>query len=154
MFRDVSSAATVDDICALWAARIGQSQSTACIRASTLKGRPLHGWQLISKALGPSSELCLALTSQHKSGDAVEGNKHPSEDLDSRQASQAESHEGSRHVPEPSPSRDSTSPLIAPLLERATEKEASQHYRSAAFIYEQVWACLTSAQPSPHILHA
>ena len=145
VIRDVSLDATVDDICALWAARIGQNQATGCIRASTVKGRPLQGWQLISKALGPSLELCLALTPQQESEDAVEGNEHPSDDHDSTQTSQAESHEGGRHVLEPSPSKASTSPLIAPLLERATEKEVSQHYKSAAFIYEQVWACLNSA---------
>lgn len=139
VFRDVSLDATVDHICALWAARIGQNQATACVRASTVKGRPLQGWQLISKALGPSLELCLALTPQQECEDAVEeGNEHPSDDLRSAQTSQAESHEGGRHVLEPPPSKASTSPLIAPLLERATEKEASQHYKSAAFIYEQV----------------
>ena len=146
LLRDIPSNATVDGICALWAAHVGVPEAGDCIQASTLKGRPLQGWQLVSKALGSSPEICLSVILRPSSkaiperrdiekADFLEGqgtrllNSDHEESLGSFDSGQAHG----EHEPEPN-----SSPLIQPLLERAAEKEASLHYKSAAFIYEQV----------------
>ena len=146
VLKDIPSKATVDGICALWAARVGVSEAAYSITASTSRGRPLQGWQLVSKALGSSPEICLSVVLQSSS-------KADSDSSDIKRADTSEergrrllesNHEGDSgsfgtgqaHV-ECQPEHTG-SPLIQPLLERAAEKEASLHYKSAAFIYEQV----------------
>ena len=64
LLKDIPSNATVDGVCALWAASMCVFEVTHSIKASTSKGRPLHGWQLISKALGSSPEICLSVELQ------------------------------------------------------------------------------------------
>ena len=139
VLRDIPLDATVDDVYAAWAALLGQPESLGSVRASTLKGRALQGCQVVSKALGPHPELCLALTSHQLHADDGHGIKFVPEEAGIPRGSPAETAiPGVDHASETNESRASTSPLIAPLLERAAEKEASQHYKSAAFIYEQV----------------
>ena len=144
VFRDVPFDATVDDLCTYWVGSVENSQPSGSIRASTVKGRPLQGSQVISRALGPNPELCLAVTSQQEhaqnsSGDGSRSNRTHQTDI-SQAIHEKLAPVGIVPVLETSESRVSTSPLIAPLLERAAEKEASQRYKSAAFIYEQVGA--------------
>ena len=135
--RDVPVDATVDDLCTSWAVCVGKSELSGSIRASTVKGRPLQGSQVISRALGPTPELCLAVTSQQSHAQSSSGDESTNIP---RAVDETPAPSGDVPVLETSGSRISTSPLIAPLLERAAEKEASQHYKSAAFIYEQVRA--------------
>ena len=146
LLKDIPSHATVDGVCALWAARVGVSEAVHSIKASTSKGRALQGWQPVSKALGSSPEICLSVVLQSSS-------KASSDSSDIKRADTSDgrgrwllksNREGSlgsfgtgqthgKYQPE-----HTSSPLIQPLLERAAEKEASLHYKSAAFIYEQV----------------
>lgn len=145
ILRDVPCDATVDDVCASWAALQVESGLLERVRASTLKGRALQGCQVINRALGPNPELCLAVTSQQPLADKSETSARGSQEAPSVRhelaAARVESAtNGVNHAPETSKSRVGTSPLIGPLLERAADKEASQHYKSAAFIYEQVRA--------------
>ena len=146
LLKDIPSNATVDGVCALWAARVGVSEATHSIKACTSKGRPLQGWQLVSKALGSSPEICLSVVLQSNSKACSDSSDFKGADnLDERGRRLLDSNDegdlgsfgiGQAHgdcQPE-----HSGSPLIQPLLERAAEKEASLHYKSAAFIYEQV----------------
>ena len=97
---------------------------------------------MISKTLGPNPELCLAVTSQQAEKDDSHEATLEHEEAISLAASSAANDEsttsGVGSPLEPPKSRPSTSPLIGPLLERAADKEASHHYKSAAFIYDQV----------------
>ena len=146
LLKDIPSNATVDGVCALWAARVGVSEAAHVIKASTSKGRPLEGWQPVSKALGSSLEICLSVVLQSSSKASSDSSEINGIDpSDGRGTRLLESiHEGDlgsfgtgqahgEYQPEPI-----SSPLIQPLLKRAAEKEASLHYKSAAFIYEQV----------------
>ena len=141
VLRGIALDATVDDICASWAALSGDNQLAGVVRASTTKGRELQGCQVISRALGPHPEICLAVTSQQVDVDhshqTTERLRAPSNREEFPAATDDSSASEVEHSPEATESRASPSPLIAPLLERAAEKEASQHYKSAAFIYEQ-----------------
>ena len=146
LLKDIPSNATVDGLCALWAARVGVSEAADFIKASTLKGRPLQGWQLVSKALGSCPEICLSVVLQpsSKASSEVVGIKEAGS-LQGRGKRLPESgYEGilgsfgSGQANRECQPEHTSSPLIRPLLERAAEKEASLHYKSAAFIYEQV----------------
>ena len=141
VLRGIALDATVDDICASWAALSGDNQLAGVVRASTTKGRALQGCQVISRALGPHPELCLAVTSQQAHVDHSNQTAQHLRDSSNREESSTATNDLAasevEHGAEATESRASPSPLISPLLERAAEKEASQHYKSAAFIYEQ-----------------
>ena len=146
LLKDIPSHATVDGVCALWAARVGVSEAVHSIKASTSKGRALQGWQPVSKALGSSPEICLSVVLQSSSKASSENSDlskaAPSEGQDTRHlkldCEGTLSSFGSRQAHGEYQPEHTSSPLIEPLLERAAEKEASLHYKSAAFIYEQV----------------
>ena len=146
ILKDIPFDATVEDACASWAALQVEKGLLGRVRASTVKGRALQGCQVINRALGPNPELCLAVISQQPDADNRDDSARGSQEAPSARHELAARKESARsgegHVPETSKSRISTSPLIGPLLERAADKEASQHYKSAAFIYEQVRAQL------------
>ena len=144
ILRDIPFDATVDDVCRAWAVLRGEAGLVGRVEASTLKGRALQGCQVISRALGPNPELCLAVTSQQveKQNDH-NGAAEDEEDVSLKVSSVANDESATSagdHTPDTYKCRTSTSPLIGPLLERAADKEASQHYKSAAFIYDQVRA--------------
>ena len=143
LLKDIPSNATVDGVCALWAARAGVSKVANSIKASTLKGRPLQGWQLLSKALGSSPEICLSVVLQSSSKASSDSSDIQGADTSERrgrrlQESKHEGDLGSFGTGQAHGGQHTSSPLIQPLLERAAEKEASLHYKSAAFIYDQV----------------
>ena len=144
VLRDIPFDATVDDVCASWAALRGKPDLLNRLKASTVKGRALQGCQVISRALGPNSEICLAVTSQQNGDDdghdATLGHEEASSLGVTPAANDESATSGGTHTPDTPQCRASTSPLIGPLLERAADKEASQHYKSAAFIYDQVSA--------------
>ena len=141
VLRDIPLDATVNDICASWAALLGHDQLVGSVRASTNKGRALQGCQVISRALGLHPEICLEVTSQQTHAELSHQIAQNLWEASKREDVAAATNDSAaselEHAPEANQSRASTSPLIAPLLERAAEKESSQHYKSAAFIYEQ-----------------
>lgn len=155
VLRDISPSATVHDVCALWASRFEGTVDTRGIKVRTVKGRLLVGSQLVSRALGSTLELCLTVV-QHQFRERV---SHITEVATGDQAAIQDLHPcaqeqpdtpGTEHLQDAPQSRASSSPLTRPLLERAAEKEASQHYKTAAFIYEQVRA---SPREQPHADH-
>ena len=144
ILRQIPFEATVNDVCASWAALQRHPDLLGSVTASTLRGRTLQGCQVISRALGVNPEICLEVTPQQLDADdshtSARGSQEP---VGPKRASVAKSQSapsGLHHAPETLENRASTSPLIAPLLERAADKEASQHFKSAAFIYDQVRA--------------
>ena len=146
LLKDIPSNATVDGVCALWAARVGVSEIAHSIKASTSKGRPLQGWQLVSKALGSSPEICLSVLLQPDSKASSESSSlHKEHEPDGQGRWHLKPYSegklgsfGTGQAHGECQPEHTSSPLIQPLLERAAEKEASLHYKSAAFIYEQV----------------
>ena len=144
ILKNIPFDATVKDVCASWAAIQIQFELLGSVKASTIKGRALQGCQLISRALGPDPEICLEVTSQQTHADdrhkSTSWSRDPAGCEKASVANDETATSGVHHAPETLESRATTSPLIGPLLERAADKEASQHYKSAAFIYDQVRA--------------
>lgn len=122
------------------------------LQAFTAKGRPLDSNQSLKKAIGKDSDVYLQRTAgplqlaNKGLEDYTEVSLTPNikEDADlwtdsKQQASTSSGEEGACK---------GESPLIAPLLQQAIEKESLQHYKAAAFIYKQVLD-----YPESQILH-
>lgn len=117
------------------------------LQALTAKGRPLNPSQSVKKAIGKDVDIYLRLDSDRLrriSGDAQGTAKSDvaSSTTNGDQLCSGQGHALSARS-EQGPAvqgnhRRIQSPLIAPLLQKAAEKETSQHYKAAAFIYKQV----------------
>lgn len=118
------------------------------LQAFSAKGRLLDSTQSLRRAIGKDLDLYLSLR---------DTDKHVVKERTSiRQKSAAiasnaidDDQEGSAQGLASQPKAEQTangrehrckvqSPLVAPLLQKAAEKEASLHYKAAAFIYKQV----------------
>lgn len=152
VLQDVDDESAVEDICVLFLRAAdfsnGFKPDQGELQAYTAKGRPLNLSQSIKKAIGKEADIYLRLNSdrKHRINESVQS-KARREVATSRikgvgqlcsaqgyvlaaSSEQGPAVEGSH--------RRVQSPLIAPLLQKAEEKETSQHYKAAAFIYKQV----------------
>lgn len=142
----------VEDICELFLRAAdfsnGVKPDQRDLQAFTAKGRSLNISQSIKKAIGKEADIYLRLNTdrEHRSNETVQSNANREVASSSKNGcGQLWSAQG--HVlaarSEQGPAvqgshRKTQSPLIAPLLQKAAEKETLQHYKAAAFIYKQV----------------
>lgn len=145
VLRDVNSELSVDDLCQLfvssWNRDHIQSISTKGLQASTGKGRVLLPNQIIGKVIGKDADIYFT----HNESDTTQ---RPYQNVDVPSYDHnivpgvSQSPKCPARLDAPSEQRSlldkPESPLIKPLLQKATEREASQHFKTAAFIYKQV----------------
>lgn len=151
VLHNVDDESAIGDICDLFlkAADIssGFKLERRELQAFTAKGRSLNPSHSVKKAIGKEVDIYLRLTSdrQHRVKRVVQ--------IDAKELTPASTNGGgqlcsahdrvSAASSEQGPAvqdshRRTQSPLIAPLLQKAAEKETLQHYKAAAFIYKQV----------------
>ena len=151
VLHNVGRSVTVGELCDQFAsaADLGQicRDKGSSLRASSSKGRVFDRSHLVHKVLNGDVDIFLRLE-PHPRG--PESSSKNTEALESR-VSSITAATSSGQVADQTGSKDRSalsrgkhhdqcrpiSPLIAPLLKQASEKEASQHLRAAAFIYKQ-----------------
>ena len=139
---DVTADVTIGDICKGFAKVLtakGVDVQSDGLQASTAKGRILAKSSTVHRSVGSDADVYISLA-------PVEGPPAPacgSDNGPKELHAAALSDDGQQSPAEQVPGAATTaqearvSPLIAPLLSQAAEKEAAQHLRAAAFIYQQ-----------------
>ena len=150
VLHDVGGDVTVSALCALVVKTLDLKGDNKLIsdnlRAFSAKGRPLDPTLSIKRAIGKDLDVYLSLHSSRGNG-STKGTQGTSNSTAA--ASNTIGHDQKHHAqgiasrPEREPGgkqchRKVQSPLVAPLLQKAAEKEALQHFKAAAFIYKQV----------------
>jgi hypothetical protein len=143
VLRDLNETLTVGQVCRLFARSWNNNHDDKLdeesLVASTAKGRQLTWNQTIDKVLEKEADVYIA---KRKKTDCSAA---PLNSLRGRSTDTSETSRGPQGLDVCSSLRGrsngriaSQSPLIKPLLQKAAEREASQHYKAAAFIYNQV----------------
>ena len=146
---------TVDDLCKQLASTLNAAQGLTLdsrkLQVASAKGRAFGRSHLVHKAFDCDADVYVSLTAEERgstksvnqvapdlpglprvaqpysSGRSGDGPEKAAQDSNLLNAQDAKSQQ-----------QHKASPLIAPLLSQASQKEAAQHLRAAAFIYQQV----------------
>ena len=165
--HNVGSAVTVEELCVQFADAVKVTQGinldSSQLQIATVKGRLFGRSHLVHKAFDSDADVYVSLKAgQHgekrEVKDSVDDAAHVLRITDP--SSNSRSATEPRHVMGGAATTvledQKISPLIAPLLSQASQKEAAQHLRAAAFIYQQVHACLLcqSLHAQYHVMEA
>ena len=146
ILSDVTAEVTIGDVCKLFAKALiakGVGVDPEQLQASTAKGRILAKSSTVHKAFSSDADAYITLVP----GNATQKVTEDTPRLKPDAAASSNADVDDQHAPDgklpalveklPGAQQTRVSPLIAPLLSQAAEKEAAQHLRSAAFIYQQ-----------------
>jgi hypothetical protein len=153
VLKNVGSAVTVEELCAQFADAVKVTQGldldSRQLQIATAKGRVFGRSHLVHKAFDSDADVNVSVRAgQHDkeieikaSGDGATYTLPVKEPCSGGRSATDHRHiEDAAAATEPEGRR--VSPLIAPLLAQASQKEAAQHLKAASFIYQQVHGML------------
>ena len=158
VLHTANAAVTIDDVCkqlvlALKTAK-GILVDSSQLQVASARGRAFGRSQLVHKAFDSDADAYVTLEAAvraDREGNTQDGTALPGAPHDAQPCSNGRPGGGPEKAAQDSTMehaqqaesqrQQKASPLIGPLLSQASQKEAAQHFRAAAFIYQQVHWC-------------